>query len=66
MCVRKKLAGASNGKVLMAAISAIVALVGVWFFVSHWPVATIILIVGLGVLVPVAAIWWACAADNKE
>lgn len=66
MCVWKKLAGASNGKVLMAAISAIVALVGVWFFVSHWPGATIILIVGLGVLVPVAAIWWACAADNKE
>ncbi len=53
MCVRKKLAGDSNGKVVMAAISVIASLVGFWFFISHWPGATIILIVALGVLVPV-------------
>ncbi len=66
MCLRKKLAGASNGKVVMAAISVIVALVGLWFFISHWPGATIILIIGLGILVPVASIWWAYAKDSKN
>ncbi len=66
MFLRKKIAGESNGKVVMAAISVIVSLVGLWFFLSHWPGATIILIVALGVLVPVASIWWACAKDSKN
>lgn len=51
---------------IFAAVTVIIAMVGLVFRLLHWPGGTIAIILGLGIMLPVCAIWHAIVACRQK